>query len=50
MKIAVTIAALALFAGSASIATAMGSCSHACAEGYTYNADTGQCVKQTVSS
>ena len=49
MKYLITAIAFVLYSAGATLVYAEG-CHHACADGYTYNAESGSCVKKTVSS
>jgi len=49
MKTIVTVTAIALFSFGATAVQAAG-CNKLCADGYTYDRNSGSCVKQTVSS
>ena len=49
MKLVITAIAFAVYTVGVTAVYA-GGCQSSCGDGYTYNADTGQCVKKTVSS
>lgn len=49
MKNLITAIAFVLYAAGATIVYAEG-CHKACGDGYTYNSESGACVKKTVSS
>ncbi len=50
MKTLLTLSVVSMFALGAGLAHATGGCHSACAEGYTYSAETKSCVPKTVSS
>ena len=50
MKLAITALAFAVYTIGVAAVYAGEGCHSACAEGYTYSQETGQCVKTSVSS
>ena len=50
MKLVITAIAFAIYTVGVTAVYAGGGCHSACADGYTYSSETGQCVKSSVSS